>query len=381
MHNRSLVKLFSKLPAENVWMLVVDGRFHASQNGPEGYESREPNSIAGVLNGLMTALKDINQDLTVEQICATHRACMEGVKSKNPCEPGKFRTNPVISEIRPEWVTVERVSDFLASSKGKPKLLIDDKALKNNTVVPLSSLTPAEKVDGVLKLAFDMQAEMHPSVLENPDFLTKIQQRNLAIVFSHEQKNISSIPVEVKKIVDLFNQGIRQAQSENEKLLLLAKLTQDLLRQEHPFRDGNNRLFVNCILLRLLARHFGKLALFFDPNVFEMSTPLELMVVLKEAMLKADAMLANPLAPVFNFDHTTVAEKYVKLGKKFLENILKHSLRQDSRPYFNALTQRLAGAESTDALFIWSPLKELNIEVDKDLTALIETTRLTIYSL
>ena len=382
MPEKAIANLLSKLTAENVWMLVVDGKFHYSQHGPEGYEAREPNSISGVLKGLITAFKDIDQELTVEQICATHRACMEGVKSRNPCEPGEFRKNGVMSEIRGEWVTVERARSFLASSKGKPKMLLTDKAIKNNAVVPLDSLKSVEKSDGVLKLAFDMSAELRSDALLDPDFLMKIQQRNLARTFYLDPKDISSIPAEVQKIVAAFNKDMRNAQSNDEKLLLLARLTQNLLRQEHPFRDGNNRLFVNCILVRLLMKHFGKIALFFDPNVFEMSTPLELVTVLKEAMLQADIMLDNPNDPVFNFDSSKVAEKYVALGKEFLKE-LNNLVLHDSRTYFNALIKRSAdGLNSTRSFspLLWSQVPNFDVELDEELVKPFATTRLTIYS-
>jgi len=326
MHNRTLKNLLSKLPPEAVWMLAVDGKFHATENGPDGYDSREPKSVEGVIKGLAVALDNLEEELTVDRIRATHLACMDGVKSKNLCEPGQFRKNPVMSEIKPEHATLQGLRYFLTKCT-KPKIIYTNYAFKNEQPFPLKQLPPEEKKPPYLKYCFllDYDIQLRLSQLEDKDFMTEFNSVNIALQYQHDKLDISNIPREVEKHVNIFNRNIKDAVTQKEKLQAIIKVIQDILREVHPFRDGNNRLFVNCILQRLLIKHVGKLALFYDPNVFEGYSPDELIKVVEEAMNKAEKMLQNPKEPVFGFDNSKLNKRYVVIGKIFL-NKFNHIL-------------------------------------------------------
>ncbi len=78
-----------------------------------GFDTREKNSVQGIINGLKTALEGLGKDLTVDHIHAIHKSCMTGIVSRNPCVPGEIRKNSVAMEVFPSWTSLSGLQDLI----------------------------------------------------------------------------------------------------------------------------------------------------------------------------------------------------------------------------------------------------------------------------
>lgn len=146
--------LFKQIPPESIWMFAVDGKFHASEQGPAGFEAREAGSVAGILSGLAYSLQHADEELSVDEILMTHHKCMNGVQSRNPAQPGEFRTTIVASEMHPNWLTQEGLQWFYKNKIADAKIGKADAALIDGKIVLLANLS-AEQRKTIKKFAFN----------------------------------------------------------------------------------------------------------------------------------------------------------------------------------------------------------------------------------
>lgn len=305
------------LPPENIWMLAVDGKFYLTEKGPEGFEAREPGSVKGILNGLAVALEYSDKDLTIEHIQTIHRTCMQGIKSQNPCQPGHYRENSVNFSIQGNWLTVKGLQHFFTQAKGEAHILFTDCAVVNNTVKKISTLSKDEKKN--LKLACDTNNKLTTSRLtEFKNLSDDVLERNLGLIYITPNPKI--IAEEMKSIVNQFNKNIKIASTDDEKLLTII-LTIKQFVQLHPFRDGNNRTFINCLLTSFLMKHLGQFPIFFDPNIFEFHAPDELVKLVKEALQIGQFMQLKPKDPIFGYTNLKLNSYFTSLGNDFLYKI------------------------------------------------------------
>ncbi|KTD19915.1 Fic family protein [Legionella londiniensis] len=318
----------ARLQQDKLWMLAVDGKLYSKEQGPQGFEAREPGSIAGVLSGLLAALESLNKPISVEDIQKIHKACMTGVKSTNICEPGSFRKNDVGFEIIPNWATENGLKHLLSTRHTSAKIIPVYFVSLNNRIMPVSPELCGQKN---LKLLFNPQDAV---TSDDPLKLNALMEnffKKETVRLMYQPPNDSYLNQQIKSIVDSYNENRKKTGSQNEQLLRIAETIQQLTRL-HPFRDGNNRTFVNCLLNRMLIENSLTPALFFEPNVFEFRTPQELAEVIREAQGQFLNIQAYPKKPVFGYDNQKTAGlekgKYVAIGEQFLHklNILVNNL-------------------------------------------------------
>lgn len=294
----------SKMHSSVIWMLAVDGKFYLKDQGPEVFDQREPGCVEAILNGLAVALEYVKEPLTIEAIQNIHRACLQDIVSQNSknTPAGEFRTNPVCFEMLPHW--------------GSTAGLV---ALTTRTDV---SLYLAKKIGQKLSVKLgDPRFRLRPETA--PAFLEAARQNRAYLVYLPVDASI--IHTTVEQAIKEYNATIRtEGISTTEKLTILSKLIQKLT-SAHPFRDGNNRAFVNALLNALLVTHGFNACIFEDPNIFEFHTISELADAIQKAMTNNQRVTENYEHEIFEFvnssmDHATL-EKYTQMGTRFLEKI------------------------------------------------------------
>lgn len=309
----------AQLPIEKIWMLAVDGKFYSSESGPLGFEQREKGSIEGILNGLITAIKKLGTELKVADIQAIHKACMEGINSRNPCQPGEFRKNDVAFDVPATWCSPSGLLDLLKNFKYSIKLVPTNYALVNNQTVLISSCIDKKN----LKVCANPQDAL--TALHNQNKLQELHaeliKENTKLVYFPSCEKDFAKPLEI--VTKNYNQNIKLTKHEDQVLKIIAETIQYATRL-HPFRDGNNRTFVNCLLNRLLIENGLPPALFFEPNVFEFHTPQELVEIIKNGQ-DAFNKCIDLGASIFNYDNKKIASfdngKFITIGKQFKQQL------------------------------------------------------------
>lgn len=152
------LKLLAKFPIENIWMLAVDGKFYEKENGPVGFDTREVNSVQGIVNGLKTALEGLGKELTVDHICGIHKSCMTGIASRNPCVPGELRQNTVSMEVMPGWMSLAGFQDLI---KNLPPM---------SALVPVRFLTDGKNLIPVERVAINDRNKYKLAAMEQEAF-------------------------------------------------------------------------------------------------------------------------------------------------------------------------------------------------------------------
>lgn len=316
---KTRLELLKQMSPDSVWMFAVDGKFHASEQGPNEFEKREAGSVAGILSGLAYSLQRADNELTVAEILTTHRKCMNGVKSRNPVEPGAFRTTAIASEMQTAWMSQEGLQWFNQHKLADAKIGKTNVAVLNGKIVLLATLSAEEK-KSIKQFAFTDTTLEERDVEEYKSLEVAVLNREIGIKYFPPHPSI--IQDEINLIVSNYNQKMNVTSSRKEKLFMMACTIQKLV-QLHPFRDGNNRTFINCVLARMLYGNFNQIPLFFDPNVFEFHSPDQLVNIIEEALARFDKLLTSPQEKIFNFDYSKVDQKFVNMGKVLLQTTIQ----------------------------------------------------------
>ncbi len=351
------LKLLAKFPIENIWMLAVDGKFYAEENGPVGFDAREKNSVQGIINGLKTALEDLGKELTVDHICAIHKSCMTGIVSRNPCIPGELRQNSVSMEVMPGWMSLAGFQDLVKNLPPTSQLMPVRFLTKDgNNLIPLEKV-PIQDRNKYKTAAIEREAFTPQNTNEKilNECYAHYSERKISLLY---QPPITVTKLRLAMIVKVYNFQIIQANTTDEKLKAIVSLIQQYLRQ-HPHRDGNNRTLVNDLLNQLLIENGLSPTLLLEPNVFEFHTSDELVAIIKKGQMLFMSIINKPQEPVFNFDNSKIKNidngKYVEMGKNFLEE-LNGLISKLGKAYYQAKEYSLASECFT-----------INVELEKKL--------------
>lgn len=312
------IKYLATILQEQAWMLAVDGKLYSQEKGPEGFEAREPGSIQGILTGLLMSLQTLGKQLTPTEIKKIHEACMKNIKSQNPCQPGEFRINPVAFEVLATWVSESGLQHLLRNMDETARLILVSEVMQNNVPVRISALSSKKN----LKLAVRPENAIKPNIDQKSlsEIAQELQKENITLVY--QPPAAENINKELVAIIDNYYEKIKCTADSEQIVLIIAETIQAYTRL-HPFRDGNNRTFVNILLNRLLIENGLKPAIFSEPNVFEFQTPQELTEVINKAQQQFEAIVKNSRQTVFGYDNSKTHVKFVKLGDFFLNELNK----------------------------------------------------------
>lgn len=294
-------------PPEQIWRLLVDGRFWSKEKGWHGYESRERGSINAALESLCSiALQVYKQgeefELSVDLIKEIHKKCGREVEALEDKSPGEIRTDESVSFGIPACrASIKGIEEFLQLF-----FLIDGGASfgpgRQGPFGPsfeldyLQDLTPEKIPELAKKIYEDMSAYGH----SNTNHFYRAVRKN--------------VDVFLDAITQSYNKEIKAAKTLDEKLYVIAKH----IRQYevlHPFKDANGRTFVNNLLNILLMQQGLPPATFYEPNVFDLYSADQLVVVIKEAILNTVEIVEQNKNGISLYGYSETLEE----KKKFME--------------------------------------------------------------
>ncbi|CDZ79105.1 Phosphocholine transferase AnkX [Legionella massiliensis] len=269
-------------PQEEIWRLFVDGRFWVKENGWHGYESREPGSLNAALESLCSSALEVEDDfeLSVDFIKSIHRKCGRKVEELEDKSPGEPRTSePVSFGIPASRASIKGIEEFL-----RLHFLIESGA----------GFGPGTAGIFAPKFEHDYFKDLKPEQI--PELAKQIYDDMCEKGFSEASHFFvavrQNVEVYLEAITQSYNSEIKEAQTIDQKLLVIAKH----IRQYevlHPFKDANGRTFANNLLNILLMQHGLPPATFYEPNVFDLYSAEELVDVIKEAMLNTMTIIES----------------------------------------------------------------------------------------
>ena len=282
---------------QHMWMLAVDGGFFKRENGPLGFAKREENSVVAILRGLVAAIivlkQCLSRKITIKDIQSIHKACMTGVKREARAAdmvvtPGAFRPifPPVHFQIMPKWSSLAGLKQLIMNPASKF-------VLKAGDFVILNGVRKMNILDRPLDEKDDIKS-----------IFRQVESGDKALTYWPPTDPVD-IQKGMEKAIQMFNE-IKQDASTDDFLKKLILAVQQMT-SVHPFRDGNNRTFVNCIFNGSLLLKGLPPAIFEDPNIFECQTGPEIMQSTWEAMEVAKFAVKNT-AGIYGFKEVDLSD-------------------------------------------------------------------------
>lgn len=311
--------IFGKIktfPVEELYRVVVDGTLHTKENGWVGYEKREPGCLKAFFDAFLFICQNKNDPLTVEYIQTIHALCSaynEDV-SKLGRPPGKLYTYLYVNHhealekckydhtftIPHERATIAGITQYLDQITKNPYRILGRLIYEGTEIIP-----GAFGKKGNNNLAEWVLKDMHTT----GKYLRYHAPR-------------TGIYESISMIVDSYQKDISQVQTKEEKLYSIAKHIQ-LFEKLHPFPDENGRTFVNALLNRMLMQNGFTLAIFEEPNLFDLYSVSELVEVIKDAIENGRKITQGH--SLFNFDTQTMSARekgqFAQICHAFIEGI------------------------------------------------------------
>lgn len=153
----------------------------------------------------------------------------------------------------------------------------------------------------------------------SPEQIPELAKKIYQDMRADGHSNTTHFYLAVQKKVDMFleaitrsyNKEIKAAHTIDEKLRVIAKHIR-YYEVLHPFRDANGRTFVNNLLNILLMQQGLPPATFYEPNVFDLYSADELVVVIKEAIFNTVEIIEKSKKRIFLYMGTIQAWKIEK---------------------------------------------------------------------
>jgi hypothetical protein len=298
---------FSDFPAENYWMLAVDGNFYKSENGAVGIEERTNGYVNAVLNTLAFAVANTEEELSVEFIKKLHHTVMQ--TDKPSATAGKIRTFQVEVWARGSHATPEGLAALMEKENPIPAKLAPAKCeMQGGRLKVIPVLNSKNQLDGIDAAHFSK--EKFKAIQEAAGDASSAFCYIPPIPGLDE--DLESL---MQKSIERFKKNLPKKKNQDDQIAVIAQFIQQLNRI-HPFEDGNNRVFVSCLLNSLLIKIGCVPTVLFEPNIFEFHTVPQLVKKIKEGMEITKKIISDPAAPVFEFANKDLPEELKKRFEK-----------------------------------------------------------------
>jgi hypothetical protein len=332
------LEILSDVPANEIWRFAVDGKFQTDDCGPDAFEAREPGCIGGIIDGLTVAIEASHKPLTTQLIRDIHTKCMKPLSSHR-AEPSQYRKTNVMSNIDLSYFSMAGIGEFLINEKNRGNILVSFAVKIKDKIVALTTLPKEERKQQTSFMYKPTDILRAADFFKNfKDLETAYAGHDLTICF--QPPGFDCIAAEMEIIVEYYNREISRRIGRDRKMSLITETIQDFL-QLHPFRDGNNRTFVNCLLNKMLIENFNQMAIFAEPNIFEFHATNEVIAKIEEAISNADSLLKKT-KNLFGYVTKSLHDKFKDIGYVFknkMVSIIKSSKIEKtySKRYFNGL--------------------------------------------
>lgn len=245
-----------RIPKAELYRLIVDGQFHATQNGWLDYAMREPNCLPAVFRAFQVAFTSLNElDVSVELIKNIHAAAakdVSGIVSDANKYPGLFRTMQTGYFLNRVYVNSEGLGELLD--------------LINHELGQYGACLCWKSVDFLDGCKTKEESNHRIHVLEQ----TKESKEELWGQIAGGKRLFYRPPrpevldLLVSKECAKYNQNIKEATSEDAKLAVIVQFVQKVERI-HPFPDVNGRV-TTVLLQRLLIQNGFLPTMLYNPN-------------------------------------------------------------------------------------------------------------------
>lgn len=350
---------FSKFPADHLWMLVVDGRLYAKENGPQLFEKREEGSVVGVLSALSRALLKMPQGLSLELFLELHELCLKPISNKSSLmEPGKLRSHSStvpIAQYCSSLAGVRSIYDletaFSGYSNGTNQSYIGGWALvaPEELVIDQASGKPAGKycIEDLDNPVF--ASDKRTAVKSHFKKIEAAVEKQWSLFFTPPNPCAETEP-EVFEfflksmikhlLVETVTNSLNKASNDNERIEAIAQFGQDALRL-HPFADGNNRNFVNCVMNVLFIMNGLLPCIYEQPNIFECISVPELVDYIKKGQALTQQVMDSPNSKVLGYSNASLPKELAQKFTKESNSVMMIAKAQ--------LSKLAAGEEKTQA--------------------------------
>ncbi|MBF0206774.1 MAG: Fic family protein [Oligoflexia bacterium] len=322
-------------PQKELWRLFVDGNLHATENGPEGYERREPGSLKGLFEALRYVIVEKPKDITIdsELIFNIHIHVVKGVEleykapfNRDYCY--RFIAEEIVGyQLSKNVVTLNGLVELLKKMELQSK---SDEGYMGG--YQGCWLAPENEQNGRL----NMQEAVYPGNVSDRVSFAGGREALAGRINDRIQSELSrfapakssfvylaprpgTVARGLAEIIESYNKEIRiEYLGQDAQLRVIVDHVQRL-EQLHPFNDANLRTFAVILLDRLLMQHGFPPVTLENPNVFDLHSVDELIEVVKGGMnLTKEIIEAGPEADGswFNFKSSSISKD---LQKKLTE--------------------------------------------------------------
>lgn len=340
------LKILANYPRNILVALIVDGwLLSEDQYAWVSYDRREPGCLRAAFDALAYAISGLENNTlelsTIRRLHAHFTNLVEFSKEKERyIKPGRFREGGECFNISSKSATKEGLKELLQSIKNQP---IDTLGAR------LESNDKLEKYDAksLANVEIDDQLINH--------ILNKIARQD----YLYHAVSVVGIKLEqeVQKLIDRYNQQIKTAASDDDKLNVIIELIYDL-EHIHPFFEANLRTFGIGLMTRLLMQNGFAPATFENPNRFDAYSKKELLQEVKNAIALTEEIV-NGKKEIFSYPidsrvPDTCQNMYSEIIGSFVYQI-KFELQQldkSSKPVemINAIQHTLFSSEKNDKM-------------------------------
>lgn len=314
-----LLKQFDKA---QLFRFFVDGRFQKKYAGWVGYEAGERGSVQALLNGFafMVDNFDLSQGLRCTYLLDLHKTCMLSIETENKkSSPGDIRYLNAGMPFFAKTTTLENIQEIFALRKD------DGTAVFNNqkyakTANELDANTIYEAIQNEGKLNY---RNWYPVI----DIKTQLALEKKASLheFYQAKHHVQMLFVDkVEAIVFRYNNAIKSADSDDERLRCIALVVREL-ELLHPFPDGNCRTFA-CVLLTQMLLYYGFYpAILSNPNLDGEYSLDQWITEIKHGMACTKLLLENPQARIYEYSILDAQPEdrktFLNMAKVFIDKI------------------------------------------------------------
>ena len=303
---------FKKFDHKQFFRFFVDGRFQKKCEGWTGYEKKEKGSVQAMLDGFAYMIDnfDLSSGLTSHYLVQLHKICMTNVETENKkSTPGELRYLTGGMPLFSKTTTLENIEELLQIRKYDNTIVFNSKPF-NKKAEDLNAKEIYLKLQEVKRLNYK---PWHPELDRR---MSNFLKREGTLEEFYEAKHYVQklFAKEVDLIVNHFNQSIKNAHTDAEKISAIGKLVRDL-ELLHPLPDGNCRTFACVLLNHLLMYHGFYPAIQENPNLDGEVSYLQFEQEIVKGMENTQILLKDKNATLFNY---SISESSEEDNQKFL---------------------------------------------------------------
>lgn len=289
---------FKRIPQQELYRLVVDGRYHCREKGWYNYALREKNCLPAAFNAIEFSLTNLDErTVSPTLIKEIHRRASSRIGNITyMITPGEFRKSPggFVLSCNEGNLWLNQAGFFEIYEKA------------NNDWLQYGSVI-AEVGSNFARMINesgdndDPRSNLVASNVPKKKLWSRIFHGNEIFFRSPNPEYLEEL---AKAICDQYNKSICLATTGDERLRAIATLVKDI-EHLHPFHDVNGRTST-ILLQRLLIQNGFLPAMLFDPNQIDGYDLNSLIMAIKSGIEITQSLIENPEFPVYAYNTSVI---------------------------------------------------------------------------